>query len=49
MDEVFGDSTGLAQKDIERQHEIQRRLGMTQTEERSSGSIYQEAENKGSA
>jgi len=44
MDEVFGDSTGLAQKDIERQHEIQRRLGMAEVKERSSGSIYQEAD-----
>jgi len=44
MDEVFGDSTRLAQTDIERQHEIQRRLGMTETRERSSGSICPEAE-----
>jgi len=44
MDEVFGDSTRLAQTDIERQYEIQRRLGMTETRERSSGSICPEAE-----
>jgi len=44
MGEVFGDSTGLAQQDIERQHEIQQRLGMAETKERSSGSIYQEAD-----
>jgi len=44
MDEVFGDSTRLAQTDIERQHEIQRRLGMTETRGRSSGSICPEAE-----
>ena len=47
MDEVFGDSTGLAQKDIERQHEIQRRLGMTEANERSSGSLYQETDKQG--
>ena len=40
MDEVFGDSTGLAQTDIEHQHEIQRRLGIIEVKE---GSICHEA------
>ena len=50
MDEVFGDSTGLGQADIERQKAIQRRLGLIDgpaeqsgEKDRSSGSMSQEA------
>ncbi len=50
MDEVFGDSSGLGQADIERQKAIHRRLGLLDAaadvkgeKERSSGSMSQEA------
>lgn len=41
MDELFGDSTGLAKADLERQHDIQRRLGLVEApeKERSSPSV----------
>ncbi|KAF9450915.1 general substrate transporter [Macrolepiota fuliginosa MF-IS2] len=51
MDEVFGDSTGLGQADIERQKNIHRRLGLVDADatfvkekDGSTGSISQEAE-----
>ncbi|KXN84708.1 High-affinity glucose transporter SNF3 [Leucoagaricus sp. SymC.cos] len=41
MDEVFGDSTGLAKADLERQHDIHRRLGLLDAaaEKRDSASV----------
>lgn len=47
MDEVFGDATGAAKADIERQQAIHRRLGLLDVggkTERSSGSLSNEAE-----
>jgi len=49
MDEVFGDSSGLGQADLERQKSIHRRLGLLDAaadikdeKDRSSGSLSQE-------
>lgn len=51
MDEVFGDSSGLGQADIERQKSIHRRLGLTDAKadlegekDRTSGSLSQDNE-----
>jgi hypothetical protein len=44
MDEVFGDSAGLGKADIERQHDIQRRLGLVDPTEKDQSSGSLEAE-----
>lgn len=48
MDEVFGDSTGIAKADLERQNDIQRRLGLLEdaVKERSSGSVDAEKQSE---